>query len=76
MLTQPDLLLKIHTHMLKYTHLNKLVGLLPVQSVGHTEGIRSVCLVEFTQQLLKTAVDIVLNITGFQALWMKRTSVK
>lgn len=70
MLTQPHLLLKIHAEI--HTHLNKLVGLLPVQSVGHTEGVRSVRLVEFAQQLRKTAVDIVLNITGFQALWMKK----
>lgn len=58
------------------THLNKLVGLLPVQSVGNTEGIRSILLVELAQQLAKAHVDVILTILSFQALWTKKTTVK
>ena len=57
--------------MLKHTHLNKLVGLLPVQPVSNTEGIRSASLVELAQQLAKANVDIIQTILGFQALWKK-----
>jgi len=54
-----------------HTHLQKLVGLLPVQPVGNTEGIRSVSLVELAQQLAKADVDFIQTILGFQALWKK-----
>lgn len=53
------------------TYLYKLVGLLSVQPVGNTEGIRSVCLVELTQHFGKTGVDVILKIHSFQTLWTK-----
>ena len=61
----------IHDEHNRHTHLNKLVGLLPVQPVGDTEGIRSIWLVELLHQLGKASVDIILDILGFQALWTK-----
>lgn len=55
-----------------HTHLNKLVGLLSIQPVGDTEGIRSFWLIEFTQQLSEATVDIILTILGFQTLQITR----
>lgn len=57
------------------THLEELVGLLPVQPVGNTEGVRSVLLVKVTQQFSKTCMDVVLHIGRPQALWRERQQV-
>lgn len=54
------------------THLDEQVGLLPVQPVGNTESVRSVLLVERSQQALKTCVDVVLHILRPQALQRER----
>lgn len=63
-----------HEEAQSHTHLNKLVGLLPVQSVGNAEGVGSICLVELPQQLAEAGVDIILTVLGFQTLWTKQTS--
>lgn len=52
-----------------WPHLHKVVGLLSVQSVGDAERIRSICLVEFAEQLAEVGVDAVLTVLRFQALW-------
>lgn len=66
----------INKNRLSHTHLDKLEGLLPVQPVGEAEGIRSVFLVELTQQLGKASVDIVFTILGFQALRTAREDLR
>lgn len=50
------------------THLEELVGLLPVQPVGYEEGVISVWFIKLTQQFGKASVDVVLAIAGCQAL--------
>lgn len=59
--------------MRKETHLKELVGLLSKQSVGNAEGIRSIFLVELTQQLGKTSVYFILAILSLQTLWTNRS---
>lgn len=59
------------TQSCRSTHLNKLVGLLPVQSVGHAEGVRSARLVELAQQLTEAGVDFTLTVLGLQTLRTK-----
>ena len=73
--TQNALARQVHTLTLTHTHLNKLVGLLPIQPVGHTEGVRSVCLVEIAQQFGKLSVDIILTVREFQALQTARKNM-
>lgn len=62
-------------HAETHTHLNKLVGLLPEQSVGNAEGIRGIFLAELAQQLAEANVDIIQTILSFQALQTKKTTV-
>lgn len=62
-------------HAETHTYLNKLVGLLPEQSVGNAEGIRGIFLVKLAQQLAKVNVDIIQKILSFQALQVKKTTV-
>ncbi|KAF3836128.1 hypothetical protein F7725_028686 [Dissostichus mawsoni] len=54
--------------MPEYTHLNKLVGLLPVKPVGEAEGIRSVVLDELTQKFGEVCVDLLFIFLRLQAL--------
>lgn len=60
----------MHTHT--HTHLNELVGLLPIQPVGNTEGVRGVLLVELAQQFPEARVDVVLQTLCLQALRRER----
>lgn len=60
---------------LTYTYLFKLKGLLPIQPVSSAESIGVIWLVDGSQQLGKTAVDIFFIILGFQVLQTARENL-